>query len=51
MSNEKKKKAIYKRWWFILLMIIIGLGIIGSIGSGDDEKKNAQNKVSENKEG
>ena len=40
----KNKKPIYKRVWFIALVIVVVLGIIGSIGGGEDAAVDTQNQ-------
>ncbi len=38
-KQPKAKKPLHKKWWFWVIIGIVAIGIIGSIGGGDDSDK------------
>lgn len=51
VKASKPKKPFYKRAWFIVLVVIVVIGILGAaFGSGDDSKKDSDNKVATEKD-
>lgn len=46
--SVKVKKKIYQQWWFWVIIVILGIGIVGGLGSDTTQTTSSKNTVENN---